>query len=507
MDKPNVLMLMGDQHPVFMLGCYGDPVVKTPTLDGLAEGGVVFDAAYCPSPLCAPSRAAMMTSRNVSTIEVWDNASPLRSDWPTFAHSFRGAGYRTILCGKMHFVGPDQLHGFEERWTQDIYPATFNWTIPNRARLFVKPKNTGQSKHRVFQSGVGWSSDMDYDEEVLFRALYGLRRIARSSEKKPFFLCVSFTGPHYPYYAPRKYWDLYSDDEIPLPQISEDYQKNDHTLDRRLRVHEQLEEKVTDKICRRARHATLGRITMLDDYCGRILRLLEESGLSKDTIVIYTSDHGDMMGERGLWFKMAPYEWSSRVPMIVSGPSIPQRRIDIPVSLMDLGPTLCGLSGIEPAYDDVDGQNLAGIMEDRKKPGGDGRSSDAEDSQVIVEYYGDGTWRGWRMIRKGRFKLIYLPGDEPLLYDLEQDPGEHINLSAEPSHQTVVTELKSRIMQDWDPADCDERRWQSEERRLAIQASIEGTSRLDWDVSSPAVPHPISVHAKQIQSKTLDIGR
>jgi choline-sulfatase len=500
MKKPNILMLMSDQHPVFMLGCYGDGIVRTPTLNGIADRGAVFDAAYCPSPLCAPSRAAMMTSRHISAIEVWDNASPLRSDWPTFAHSFRRAGYRTILCGKMHFVGPDQLHGFEERWTQDIYPATFKWTISNRERLAVKAKNTGQSKHRVMESGIGWSPDMDYDEEVLFRALYGLRQIARSNEDYPFFLCVSFAGPHYPYVAPKNYWQLYSREDIPIPQIPDDYQSSDHTLDRWLRIHEQLEDRVPDKVCRTARHATMSRITMIDDYCGHILKLLGETGLEGNTITLYTSDHGDMMGERGLWFKMAPYEWSSRVPLMISGPGIPQRRFNIPVSLLDLGPTLCGLAGVESAYGRGDGRDLADAITGRKK-------IEAENSQAIVEYYGDGTWKGWRMLRRGRFKLIVLPGEVPLLYDLDTDPEEKNNLAAEAAYESIVSEMTERIMDGWDPVDCDERRWQSEERRLAIERSIEGTKPLDWDMPSPSLPHPYRTRGKQLESTTLDISR
>ena len=130
--RPNILLLMSDSHPVFLTGCYGHPHARTPSLDALAARGAVFDAAYCPSPICAPSRAAMLTGRHVHTVEAWDNASPLRSDWPTFAHSFSAAGYHTVLCGKMHFVGADQLHGFDERWTQDIYPTTFDWTRSNR---------------------------------------------------------------------------------------------------------------------------------------------------------------------------------------------------------------------------------------------------------------------------------------------------------------------------------------------------------------------------------------
>ncbi len=477
-SKPNVLLLMGDEHPVFMTGCYGHRSVKSPTIDGLAGQGAVFDAAYCPSPICAPARAAMLTGRHVHTIGVWDNASPLRCDWPTFAHSFRAAGYQTIACGKMHFVGPDQLHGFDERWTQDIYPATFDWTRSNRQTVAV---NTGQTIDQVLQAGCGWTDDMDYDEEVVFRAEYGLRRLARRASTKPFLLCVSFTGPHYPYKAPPRYWDLYSDDDVDLPDIRPDYLDREHEYVRWLRRHGKFDRLVPDDVCRAARHAILGRITMVDDYLARILALLGDLGLRDDTIVLYCSDHGDMMGEHGLWYKNAAYEWSSRVPLIVAGPDVPAHRVQEPVSLLDLGPTLCGLVGIEPVYDVSDGRDISDLVRNTR-PSGPG--------QVIMENYGEGVWRGWRMIRRGSFKLNYVPGCEPELLHLTTDPNEWNDLAADPAHRTTREQMEKLVLKDWDPDRSDELRWQSEERRLAILRALEHDNPLDWDKPSAPVPHP-----------------
>lgn len=487
-DRPNILMLMGDQHPTFMTGCYGHPVARTPTMDTIADRGVTFDAAYCPSPLCTPSRSAMMTGRHVHTIEVWDNASPLRSDWPTFAHSFWAAGYRTILCGKMHYVGPDQHHGFEERWTQDIYPSTFDWTNPNRERVFVKPRGTGQGRHRVYESGIGWTPDMDYDEEVAFRALTGIRSMGRGGDDRPFMLCVSFTGPHYPFCSPQKYWDLYDDDDIEVPSLPEDYQKNDHPTVQWIRAATHMEEPVPDEICRRARHATLGRIAMLDDYLGEILGQLSDSGLDDNTIVLYASDHGDMMGEHGLWFKCTHYEWSSRVPWIICGPGIRRGRSEEPVNLLDLGTTLCSLAGIQPVYPVTDGRDLSPLVMGEREDG---------DGESIIEYYGDGTWRGWRTIRRGKLKLTYAPGYEPLMFDLERDPGEWEDVSADPEYSEPREELMERILQYWNPEECDEKRYQSEERRLAILRSHGPKRPESWTFKSPPIPHPGTGHSKK----------
>ena len=488
--NPNVVILMGDEHPVFMTGCYGHRTVKTPALDGLASSGVVFDAAYCPSPICAPSRAAMMTGRHVHDIEVWDNAAPLRCDWPTFAHSFSAAGYRTILCGKMHFVGPDQLHGFGERWTQDIYPATFDWTRSNRKETAV---NDGQCIDRVFEAGPGWTRDMDYDEEIIFRTEYGLRQLARQKDAPPFLLCVSFTGPHYPYRAPERYWELYSDDDVELPQIPSDYAEREHVYVKWLRRHGRFDRLVPDRVCRAARRAILGRITMLDDYLGRILALLQQLDISEDTIIVYASDHGDMMGEHGLWFKNAAYEWSSRAPWLISGPRIAPRRISEAVSLLDLGPTLCSLAGIAPLYDVSDGRDLSDLVLGR-------RASAA--GTAIMENYGEGVWRGWRMIRRGQWKLTYVPGYEPELYDLASDPKEWHNLAADARYRRIREELEQAVLEGWDPDRCDELCWSSEERRLAI---LRAGQVVDWQKASSPVPHPLmSGGGSRIDNVSLD---
>lgn len=486
MAPPNILLLMSDEHPVFMTGCYGHPSVRTPTIDRLAEEGTVFDAAYCPSPICAPSRAAMLTGRHVHVIEVWDNASPLRSDWPTFAHSFRAAGYRTILCGKMHFVGPDQHHGFEERWTQDIYPATFEWTRSNRAAPAV---NDGQNIDRVFETGQGWTRDMDYDEEVVFRTEGGLRRMARRRvargvmvQDRPWLLCVSFTGPHYPYRAPGKYWDMYGEVDVELPEIPEDYLEKEHEYVKWLRRHGGFDRLVPDDICRSARRAILGRITMIDDYLARVLSLAAGLGLLENTIVIYTSDHGDMMGEHGLWFKNAAYEWSSRVPLIVKGPGLAARRVDEAVSLLDLGPTLCGLAGVEPVYSVSDGRDLSDLVRGARDPG---------PGTAIMENYGEGVWRGWRMIRRGNHKLTCVPGCAPELFDLSSDPGEWNNVADVPAFRSVREELEAAVLDGWEPDRCDELRWRSEERRGAILKAHREGPPLDWQLPSTPVPHPL----------------
>jgi len=474
--KPNVLIIMADEHPYFLAGCYGNKLIKTPNIDKLAQVGVVFDAAYCGSPISAPSRASMMTGRHVHNHEVWDNAAPLRSDWPTFAHSFSSAGYNTILSGKMHFVGPDQLHGFSERWTQDIYPATFDWSHSNRDSVYV---NTGQNIDRVWEAGPGRSPDMDYDEEVLFRTKYGLRLMTRMKHTNPFMMCVSFTGPHYPFKAPKKYWDLYSDKDINLPNLPPGFMNKESIDLQWARKMGKFESLVPDSILKKARHAVMARTTMIDDYVGEIVALLKELGQFDNTIIIYTSDHGEMFGEHGLWYKNTALEPSARVPLIVSGKQIPaNRRISEPVSLLDIGPTLCGLSGINMIYPVTDGRDISDLVLN-KRPSGKGLA--------IMEHYGEGAKRGYRMVRQGNYKLIYVPGEDVVLYNVENDPGEWNNLGADPKYKKIVTELKGIALNDWeDYKRYDEMRYESEERRMSINKA----PKPYWDYISPPVPHP-----------------
>lgn len=474
--KPNVLIIMGDEHPYFLAGCYGDKVTRTLNIDELSNQGVIFDATYCPSPICAPARASMMTGRHVHTHEVWDNAAPLRSDWPTFAHSFTKAGYRTILCGKMHFVGPDQLHGFSERWTQDIYPATFNWSNSNRDSVYV---NTGQNIDRVLEAGPGRSPDMDYDEEVLFRVKYGLGYMNRMQRDKPFMMCVSFTGPHYPFKAPQKYWDMYSDEDIQLPHLPEGFLENESPDLQWARTMGKFETLVPDSIAIKARRSIMARVTMIDDYVGEILSLLKELDLYESTIFIYTSDHGEMLGEHGLWYKNTALEASARVPMIFSGGNIPRnKRISEPNSLLDLGPTLCRLVGIDMIYPVTDGRDISDLIIGKRASG---------DGLAVMEHYGEGAKKGYRMVRKGNYKLIFQPDDFTVLYDLENDPGEWNNLSDDSKYKKVLNELKEIATDGWeDYKRYDEMRYQSEERRM----SLNKLPKPNWDYLSPPLPHP-----------------
>ncbi len=280
----NVLFLMADQLAAAFLPAYGQKAVKSPNIDALADKGVVFDNFYCASPLCAPSRFTMMAGASVSRIGAYDNAAEFASDVPTFAHYLRAAGYRTALAGKMHFCGPDQLHGFEERLTTDIYPADFGWT-PDWENPGIRP-SWYHNMLSVTQAGTCVrSNQLDFDDEVTYAARRQIYDLARSNEARPFCLTVSWTHPHDPYANLPELFDLYRDQDIPMPRVkASDVPLDPHT--QRLRhVSDMDSYEITDNHVRRARRAYFASISYIDRQVGIVLQALEESGLADSTVV------------------------------------------------------------------------------------------------------------------------------------------------------------------------------------------------------------------------------
>ena len=344
-NKSNILILMADQLSPCFLPAYGDAIAATPTIDRLAREGVVFDSAYCASPLCAPSRYAFMTGQLPSTIGAFDNACELPSEVPTFAHYLRALGYRTILSGKMHFCGAEQLHGFEERLTTDIYPADFGWT-PD----WLNPDERLDWYHTmrsVTEAGPCIrTNQLDFDDEVVFAARQKLYDLAREEDARPFCLVVSLTHPHDPYAIPASYWDRFQDKDIPAPQVPQSEVEDDPHSQRIRAMCDADGVAATAEQILRARRAYYGAISYVDDQFAAMMHTLEETGRADDTIVIVVADHGEMLGERGLWYKMTFFESAVRVPLIIHAPAwFKPHRVSQSVSLLDVLPTLVELGG------------------------------------------------------------------------------------------------------------------------------------------------------------------
>jgi choline-sulfatase len=463
--------MMADQLAAAHLPAYGNEIVQAPRLSALASEGAVFESAYCASPLCSPSRFALLSGRRPSHIAAFDNAAEFRAGTPTIAHILRAEGYDTALAGKMHFVGPDQLHGFEERLTTDVYPAGFDWTpdwrLPVTERLEWYHNTSSLLASRVAEAAM----QTDYDDEVCFRAVQRLRDLSLQREA-PFFLTVSFTNPHDPWEIRQRYWDLYDEREIGLPAVGPLPRSEADAHSLRLRDMIGLDRRpLGDAEIRRARHGYYAAISYLDERVGELLDALTATGLADDTIVVFTSDHGELLGERGLWYKMSFLEGSARVPLIVRGPGVAPRRIRGPVSQLDLAPTLADYAAAPAAEAGFEGTSLVSALAGAADVPG----------EALGEYLAEGVQVPAVMIRRGRHKYIRCPGDPDLLYDLEADPRELRNLAEEPAGEVLAAAFRSESDERWDLPALERKVLASQrERRLVARALAHG-AYAPWD--------------------------
>jgi len=471
-ERPNFLILMADQLTSSALPAYGNPVAKTPHIDALAAGGVVFDSFYCNSPLCAPSRFSFLSGRQVSAIGAYDNAAEFPAQVPTFAHYLRHAGYQTVLSGKMHFCGADQLHGFEERLTTDIYPADFGWT-PDWTRFDHRP-SWYHSMDSVTQAGpCTRTNQTDFDDEVVYQARQKLFDMARSKDRRPFCMLASMTHPHDPYVIPQAYWDRYAGMEIDMPRVRMDAEQLDpHS--RRLRHVCGLDlQPVNETQMRAARRAYYGSVSYVDDQIGVLLAALADSRFADNTIVLLLADHGDMLGERGLWYKMSFFEPACRIPLIVHAPGrFAARRVAGSASLVDILPTLCELAGRGAAEyaTPLDGNSLLAQL-----------AGAAAKDEVIGEYLAEGAVAPLVMIKRGRYKFVHSPVDPEQLYDLAEDPDEVRNLAPMPQHAARVQEFLGQVSRRWDMSALQAEVIASQRRRHLVDAALRNGRYTPWD--------------------------
>jgi len=479
-SAPNILLIMADQLTPFALGSYGSGVVRSPAIDSLAEEGVQFDAAYCNSPLCAPARVAFMSGQHVSRNGGYDNAAYFPSSLPTFAHYLREMGYRTALSGKMHFIGADQLHGFEERYTTDIYPADFGW-VPNWREPDKRLDDWFHNMSGIIQSGVGAvSNQLTYDDEVGANAVQALYHNARTTDERPFCLVASFIHPHDPYLARLRFWEMYDGAEIPMPRVGRPSDRENDPFSLRIQRAIALDAvDITDEDVIRTRRAYFANVSYVDSWVRRLLDVLDETGKADDTVVIFTSDHGEMLGERGLWFKMSMHEWSSRVPLIIRAPGrLRPARIGAPVSHVDLLPTMCSLAASGGAaapefVDPIDGRDLLPLCENPRDP--------SDPGIAVSEYLAEATTAPVLMLRKGDLKYVSCRTDPEILYDLASDPDELRNLAGDPSCRDALEEFRSFESAHWDPEELTERVMRDQDRRRFIYGALRKGAQHHWD--------------------------
>jgi len=489
-DQPNILILMVDQLTGTLFPDGPAAFLHCPNLRRLADHSVRFANAYTASPLCAPARAAIMSGQLPRRTRVYDNAAEFASDTPTYAHHLRRAGYFTALSGKMHFVGPDQLHGFEERLTTDIYPADFGWTPDYRKpgeRIDWWYHNLGS----VTGAGVAEiTNQLEYDDDVCHQAVQKLYDLSRGTDPRPWCLTVSFTHPHDPFVARRRYWDLH--DGIPElePPPALPYAAMDPHSRRLFDACDAASVTVTDAQIRRARQGYFANISYIDARIGEILQTIEDT--RQEAVVVFLSDHGEMLGRRGLWFKMNFFEGAARVPLMIAAPDLTPRLVATPVSTLDLMPTLCDMIGLDLTEIQpwTDGETLLPLAmgQDRTTP-------------VAMEYAAEGSIAPMVALRLGAWKYIRCTADPEQLYDVTNDPDETRNLAADPRAAEVLAYFSKVADARWDLAAFDAEVRQSQARRWVVYPALRNGTYYPWD------HQPLRAASERYMRNHMDLNR
>ncbi|HAA75443.1 TPA: sulfatase [Candidatus Latescibacteria bacterium] len=440
-DKPNLLYIHSDQHSPFVTGCYGCDSVDTPNLDALATRGAVLENVYCPSPICVPSRMSMLTGRYPHENHVWTNTHMLDSAIPTFAHAMGAAGYDPVLVGRMHSVGPDQLHGYAERYVGDHGPNYLGGVGANHGMLHG---TAGPSRVSIRKSGIGQSAYQVHDEDVTASAIDYLNRLGvqkrAGTMAKPFSLSVGFMLPHQPFVARREDFERFAD-RVPPPQTPAPFSDDLHPHFKNWREKCGIVD-VPDKEIQRARIAYWALVYRMDVMIGQILNTLRENGFEEDTLVIYSSDHGEQVGEHGLWWKQTFYDDSAKVPAIVAWPGRISEgsRINNVISSLDINATMIDALGC-PALPTSRGRTLLPLFENI--------NTDWDDV-AFCEYCTDKR-EIQRMVRKGPWKLSYYHGQPSTLFNVDEDPRETRDRISDPECADIVRALTDRVLERWDP--------------------------------------------------------
>jgi choline-sulfatase len=478
----NVLLILSDEHSSKVLGCYGNPVVRMPHLDALAARGTLFTNAYTNSPVCVPARASMATGKYLNQIGFWDNADPYDGSITSWHHRARAAGHRTTAIGKLHFRSHEDDNGFSEELLT-MHVAEGKGDLMGLVRDELPER--GNAAKMANLAGPGESSYTRYDRQITAGACAWLeargREHALGAAGKPWVLKVSLVAPHFPLTAPDAYyWHYFNDPALPMPKLYRADERPDHPFLREYATSFAYDKHFVDETAvRRAIAGYYGLCSFLDDNIGRLLAVLEATGLSEVTQVIYVSDHGDNLGARGLWGKSNMYEESVAVPLIMAGPGVPVARIcRTPVSLVDIFPTVLSTLGVPRVAEDdlMPGRSLNVIL----------AAPDDPERVVFSEYHGMGSTSAAYMVRKGRYKYVHYVHRPTQLFDLATDPEEFLDRAANPAHTAVRTKLESELRLICDPDDTDRRAKARQQHLLDLSGGREAVlARGDLGFSPP----------------------
>ena len=453
----NLLVIMSDEHNPRAMGAAGHALARTPNLDRLAARGTRFTAAYCTSPICVPSRAGFATGMYPHQIGYWDNADPYEGAVPSWHHVLRAGGHRVVSIGKLHFRGrPGDDHGFSEELLA-MHVLDGIGDVKGLVRENI-PRRNGYDKLAKL-AGPGESPYTRYDRDIAARAGQWLREAAQRSDARPWALFVSFVCPHFPLVAPPRFYELYPPERIPLPKqyLPGERPRHPYLRDYDGCVAYDLGFEGDHAKVRRAIAGYLGLVSFMDHNVGSVLAALEEAGLADGTRVVYTSDHGDNVGARGLWGKSTMYEESAGVPLIIAGADLPAgATCATPASHVDLFPFFLEATGCAMPKGRYHGVSPLRL-----------RDPSHSERSVLSEYHALGSTGGITLLRKGRWKYVHCVGYPPQLFDLENDPEESVDLGADPAHGATRTLLEAELRRYCDPFEVDRRAKRRQAEQLA----------------------------------------
>lgn len=446
MEPKNLLFIMSDQHGPSFMGCNGHPLVKTPNLDRLASRGTLFENAYTNCPICVPARASFATGRYVHDCGYWDNADPYDGAVEGWGHRLLAQGHTVVSIGKLHYRCEDDPTGF----TEQIVPLHVVDGVGDLIGLIRDdlPERKAAAKY-ARDTGAGESTYTGYDRRIAEEAVRWLKEEAVNHSAKPWVLFVSFVCPHFPLIAPEEFYNLYPEDQIPWPELYDEASRPTHPYYKAMRECINYDKYFDEASVRRAVAGYLGLCSFVDHNVGKVLGALEDAGLENDTRIVYTSDHGEALGKRGLWGKSTMWEESAAVPLIMAGPDVPAgRRVPTLTSLVDGSPTIMQCVGATPSPEDatLPGRSLFDII-DGADPG----------RTAFSEYHAAASMTGTFMLRDGDYKLVYFVGLEPQLFDLANDPDETVDLSQSTEHSEVLARLIGKLRGICDPEEVDRR--------------------------------------------------
>jgi choline-sulfatase len=447
MKPQNLLVIMSDEHSRKVLGCYGNPIVHTPNLDALAASGTRFSQAYTSSPICVPARAAFAVGKYVHQVGFWDNADPYDGSAQSWHHLLRERGHHVTSIGKLHFRSSEEDNGFSE----ELLPMHVVDKKGDLIGLLRDPiAARGHAKKLAATAGPGESTYTNYDRAIAAQAQIWLHEQAQKHTDKPWVLFVSFVAPHFPLTAPPEHYYRYAKQALPMPKLHMRPGGHSHPYVRDYASCIDYGAYFEDEAhVQKALASYYGLCSFLDEQIGKVLQALGDAGLADQTRIVYTSDHGDNLGTRGLWGKSTLYEESAGCPLIISGEGIAAGRVcDEPVGHVDIFPYILDAVGepSAPWMQDRPGVSLEQIANGLKPP-----------RNLLVEYHATGSVAGAFAIRDGQYKYTHYIAHPPELYDLERDPEELDNLAAKPEYAEVVKRCSDKLRQICDPEAVEQR--------------------------------------------------